>query len=56
MKKIRDTFVSFLCSKNGKNLANRFIAWNEDSHDLTQNPPCALDHCLTDECVGDVSI
>ena len=54
--KIRDTSVSFLCSKNGKNLANHFVAWNQDSHDLTQNPPRSLDHCLIDECVGDVSI
>ena len=56
MKKIRDTFVSFLCSKSGKNPANYFVAWDQDSHDLTQNPPRSLDHCLTDECVGDVSI
>ena len=56
MKKIRDTFVTFLCSFNNRNPSNYFVQWNEDNHVLTKSPPRALDHCLTDECVGDVSI
>ena len=55
MKKIRDTFISFLCSKNNTNPANSFVEWDEKFHDKTNNPPRCLDHCLTDECVGDVS-
>ena len=55
-KKLEIHLYHFCVLKMEKNLANHFVAWNEDSHDLTQNPPRALDHCLTDEYIGDVSI